>query len=158
MTKLRIYIETSVWNFLFANDALEKKLVTEKFFDPRSIAKYGLYISDVVLAEISDAPIGKRDILMGAVKQHEPEILHIDDEIRKVAEAYLENGLLSPKQSNDILHLAFATVNGLDIILTWNMKHLVKRKTQLIVDGTNRMLGYRGLEIRTPGELMEDDI
>ena len=158
MKNLKIYIETSVWNFLFADDAPEKKVVTEKFFAQLTDRKYELYASEVVLAEIGDAPAGKRDLLMGAVEQHGPEVLYLDNEIRTVAEAYLQNGLLSPKQSNDILHLAFASVNGMDIILTWNMKHLVKRKTQLIVEVTNRMLGYRGLEIRTPGEMMEDDV
>jgi len=88
---------------------------------------------------------------MGAIVQHEPEILYMDNEVRSVAEAYLQNGLLSPKQSNDILHLAFSSVNGMDIILTWNMKHLVKRKTQLIVEVTNRMLGYRGSRSGRPG-------
>ena len=158
MKKLKIYLDTSVWNFLFADDAPEKKEITKKFFDTDTIGKYELYASETVLAEIDDAPAEKRKLLMGAVELLEPEILYIDDEIRSVATAYLENGLLSPKQKNDILHLACATVNGLDIILTWNMKHLVKRKTQIIVDVTNRMLGYRGLEIRTPGELMEDDL
>jgi len=117
-----------------------------------------LYASDVVLAEIGDAPIEKREMLLGALAVNAPEILFISDDVKSVAEVYLQNGLLSSKQSNDILHLAFASVSGMDIILTWNMKHLVKRKTQIIVDGTNRMLGYRGLEIRTPGELMDDEL
>ena len=158
MRKLKIYVETSVWNFLFADDAPEKKDITKKFFGIVDANNYELYASDVVLAEIGDAPIEKREMLLGALAVNAPEILFISDDVKSVAEVYLQNGLLSSKQSNDILHLAFASVSGMDIILTWNMKHLVKRKTQIIVDGTNRMLGYRGLEIRTPGELMDDEL
>lgn len=157
MPKLKMYIETSVWNFLFADDAPEKKRVTQSFFDLKNIVKYDVFISEVVLAEIGEAHSEKREPLMEAIRRHEPEILFANSETRSVAEAYLHNGLLSQKHENDVLHLAFASVNGMDIILTWNMRHLVKRKTQLIVDGTNRMLGYRGLEIRTPWEMMEDD-
>ncbi|MEW6200385.1 MAG: PIN domain nuclease, partial [bacterium] len=62
------------------------------------------------------------------------------------------------KNIDDIYHLAYATVNGLDILLSWNLRHLVKRRTQLIVELTNKALGYRELEIWTPEELMEDDI
>jgi len=58
MKRLKIYIETSVWNFLFADDAPEKKDVTEKFFSILVESKYELYASEVVLAEIDDAPKG----------------------------------------------------------------------------------------------------
>jgi hypothetical protein len=158
MNKLKIYVETSVWNFIFADDAPEKMESTIRFFSPEEICRYDIYISETVIAEIADAPDTKRELLLGAMEKHHPDFLNIDMEVRSLAASYLDYGLLTPKQSNDLLHLAFATVNGIDILLTWNMKHLLKRKTQLIVEATNRLLGYRGLEIRSPEEMMENEV
>lgn len=45
MKKLRLYLETSVWNFLFADDATEKKTATEKLFSEIGSGKYSIFIS-----------------------------------------------------------------------------------------------------------------
>jgi len=156
--KLKLYIETSVWNFLIADDAPEKRVITERFFRDEEIRKFDLYVSEIVLAEINDAPEPKRDILLKKIGRYNPEILYMNPDVNAVAEEYLKNGLLTEKHIDDIYHLAYATVNGLDILLSWNMRHLVKRRTQLIVELTNKALGYRELEVWTPEELMEDDV
>ncbi len=158
MKKLKLYIETSVWNHLFADDVPEKRMVTERFFRDEEIRRFDLYISEIVLAEINDAPEPKRDMLLKEIGRYNPEVLYLNPDVAAVAEEYLKNGLLTKKHIDDIYHLAYAAVNGLDILLSWNMRHLVKRRTQLIVELTNKALGYRELEVWTPEELMEDDV
>jgi len=158
MKKLKLYIETSVWGFLVAGEAPEKRLSTERFFLDDQIRRFDIYVSEIVLAEINDAPEPKRDLLLKQIGAYNPEILHMTPDVDTVAQEYLKNGLLTEKHIDDIYHLAYATVNGLDILLSWNMRHLVKRRTQLIVELTNKALGYRELEVWTPEELMEDDV
>ena len=158
MKRLKLYIETSVWNFLFADDAPERRAITERFFRDEEIRKFDLYVSEIVLAEINDAPEPKRGLLLKKIGIYNPEILYLNKDVDAVAEEYLKNGLLTEKHIDDIYHLSYATVNGLDILLSWNMRHLVKRRTQLIVELTNKALGYRELEVWTPEELMEDDV
>jgi hypothetical protein len=50
MRKPKLYLETSVWNFLFADDAPEKKKATEKFFSEVKAGKYEIFISETVEA------------------------------------------------------------------------------------------------------------
>jgi hypothetical protein len=125
MKKLKLYIETSVWNFLFADDAPEKKVATKRFFRDQEIQKFDLYVSEIVLAEINDAPEPKRGNLLKEIGKYNPEILYLNPEVDAVAGKYMKNGLLTEKHIDDIYHLAYATVNGMDILLSWNMRHLV---------------------------------
>ena len=53
MKKLKIYLDTSVINFLFADDVPEFKKITEDFFENYvKKGKYIVYVSNVVIAEI----------------------------------------------------------------------------------------------------------
>lgn len=155
MKKLKLYIETSVWNFLFADDAPEKKAATEKFFKDVEAGKYEIFISETVNVEIGDAPIIRQEQVFGAIRRYSPAVFYRDSEVNSMAEAYLENGLLTEKHFRDILHIAFATTNGTNVLLSWNMRHLVKRNTQHLVNVTNRIHGYPDLEIWTPEGLMD---
>jgi len=47
------------------------------------------------------------------------------------------------------------TLNGIDMIVSWNLKHLVKMKTRTMVNEINHCYGYRGIEICTPKEVLE---
>jgi len=60
MRKLKLYIDTSVWNFYFADDAPEKRDVTKDFIDLVRKEQYEVFISEVVVKEINDAPEPKR--------------------------------------------------------------------------------------------------
>jgi predicted nucleic acid-binding protein len=57
MRKPRIYLDTSVWNFYFAEDAPEKQSITISFFN--QIKSFDIFISEVVLNEIQSAPTEK---------------------------------------------------------------------------------------------------
>lgn len=52
MRKLKLYLDTSVWNFFFADDAPEKRAVTKDFFDLVKQGQYEVFISEVVFKEI----------------------------------------------------------------------------------------------------------
>ena len=73
MKKLKLYIETSVWGFLFADDAPEKKLATERFFKEVETGKYEIFISETVRAEFRAAPDTKRKMLYEMVGDPEAD-------------------------------------------------------------------------------------
>ena len=68
MRKLKLYIDTSVWNFYFADDAPEKRDVTKDFIDLVREEQYEVFISEVVVKEINNAPVPKRDQLGRLIK------------------------------------------------------------------------------------------
>ena len=67
----KIYLDTSVINFLFADDAPEKKEITIDFFDNFVKTRiYETYISEFVLAEIEDTTnIHKRKNLLKVIEK-----------------------------------------------------------------------------------------
>lgn len=54
--KLKLYLDTSVWNFVFADDAPRERDVTKEFFDVIEKEIYEIFISGVVIKEVNDAP------------------------------------------------------------------------------------------------------
>ncbi|MCL1834311.1 MAG: hypothetical protein FWG49_07405 [Leptospirales bacterium] len=74
-----------------------------------------------------------------------------------MADIYIEEGIIPQKYRADGLHIAIATVNDLDIIVSMNFRHIVKRKTILTTGKINNLNGYRAIEIYSPMEIIEDE-
>ena len=104
---------------------------------------------------MSRAPEQRIKEILGWIEQYNLEVLEVDEEARSLAARYIEAGLIPPKYLDDALHIAIATVNNLDVIVSWNFEHIVKLKTKLGVNCTNMMLGYRTIEIYSPREVVE---
>jgi hypothetical protein len=68
--KPRLYLETSVWNFVFADDAPEKKHITLTFFDKVKEDEYEIFISDTVIQEIERADESKKRLLLEIIKEY----------------------------------------------------------------------------------------
>ena len=61
------------------------------------------------------------------------------------------------KYRTDGVHIATAAVNGLDMIISMNFQHIVKRKTKLATVSINAINGYRAVEIFNPMEVVENE-
>ncbi len=83
--------------------------------------------------------------------------LDITEEAVELAQAFLQQSNLPPKASNDPLHIALATVYGLDYLLTWNCKHMANAPIQKKLSQISFKLGYDLPFICTPYELMKYD-
>ena len=55
------------------------------------------------------------------------------------------------------MHIAIATVNDLDMIISMNFEHIVKRKTKIGTGNINALNGYRAVEIYSPMEVIESE-
>lgn len=154
MRKQKIYLETTVWNFFFADDAPEKRDITKVFF--QQLERYEIYTSDVVLAEINqNKSEHRKQTLLNLVSQYEPFILDQTEEIEQLALAYVQAGVLTQKHMIDARHIATAVVFDLDMIVSWNMGDIVKLKTRLGVNAVHRLNGYREIEIVSPQEITD---
>ena len=154
MRPLRYYVDTSVWNFLLEEDRPEHRAATERFFQHVPTGS-SLYISEVVLREVERAPHPRGEALKRVLRQQAPRMLEISDEADALANRYVEEGLIPIKYHDDALHIAIAVVHEMDVLLSWNFEHLVKLKTRVGVNGLNRLLGYREIEIVSPEEVDE---
>ena len=110
-------------------------------------------MSEAVIEEAAagDAKAAKRrlDVLQGI-----PE-LRITDEVLELAKALIEGGQLPQKASLDALHIAIATVNGMDYLLTWNCRHIANATLQKSIRRICEDSGYAMPVLCTPNELTE---
>jgi len=153
MRPLRYYVDTSVWNFLLEEDRPEHRAATEQFFQQFPTAGT-LAISEVVLREVRRAPAERRVALEQAIAQHPVELLEVTAEADALAHRYVVEQLIPLKKADDALHLAIAVVHECDVVVSWNFTHMVKLTTRLGVNGVNRLLGYREIEIVSPEEVV----
>ncbi len=150
---MKLYIETSVPNFLFsAQDSIEKQKITENFFENK-LPKHNGFVSDIYILEAENAPPKKQNQLKSVITKYNLKILEKTEEIEKLAKEY-QNELKFPQRYyNDLLHIAIATIHGMDVIVSWNLSHIVKLKTMLAVEKINNRFKYKSIHICTPEEI-----
>ena len=85
------------------------------------------------------------------------EILPRTDEIREIAEVYIENFIMPKNYEGDAIHLAYSSLYKIDFLLTWNCKHLANANKKLHIRKINTKLGLFIPEIITPLELFKED-
>ena len=149
---MKIYLESSVPNFLFHSDSPEKQEITKKFFQEK-LSKNKGFISDLVLDELEKTPEPKRSKLRDVITKHKLKALKLTKEARVLAEKYIEEGIIPQKYSTDALHIAIAVINKMDALVSWNMEHIVKLKTIKGVNEVNKRLNYPNIFINTPEEI-----
>ena len=158
MRKIKLYLETSVWNFLFADDAPEKKEETIAFFAGLDFEVCELYVSELVFKEIRKAHEPVQTILHNTINEFHPVILEINEEVGRLASIYMSEDFLPEKAFDDLQHIAIATVYGMDFLLSWNLKHIANEKSMLAVNKINVSEGYKKLKLSTiKGVLLHDD-
>ncbi len=158
MKKLKLYIETSTWNFFFADDSPEKMAITKEFFNLVTNDIYDVYISDVVIAEINRAPEPIRKNLLGLIARIKPALLSLTSEAESIAELYIERKIIPANKAEDGLHVAIATIEELDAVVTWNYKHLANLRKAELFYGVNLEKGFhKKVELVTPWEVIGHD-
>ena len=83
--------------------------------------------------------------------------MEFDSECYELAYEYIKRGIIPSEYEDDPFHMAVASVNDLDAIISWNFKHIVKLKTKKEVSGINLLMGYKEIEIYSPREVIEND-
>ena len=153
----KVYIETSVFNFIFADDAPDKQGDAIKFFAEIKAGLYEPYTSDYVLQELRRAEEPKQSQMIDLINQYDMTLFEQDDEAERLANIYVAEGVIPEKYFTDAVHIAVATVNDLDFIVSFNFQHIVKRKTMTMTESINIREGYKRIGIHSPTEVIEND-
>ncbi len=150
MRKQRIYIDTSVIGGCFDEEFAEWSLMLfNEFITGEKIA----VISTILIGELSKAP----DYISNKIKEIPTEYIELvpmNTEIESLAKSYICNGAISEKYSDDALHIAAATVYKVDVLVSWNFKHIVNLRRIQLYNSINLMHGCAFIEIRTPREVV----
>ncbi len=135
---------------MFDERDLNRQKQTQDFW--KDIEEYELYYSDINIEEIdaiTDEELKKK--LKALLKKGKR--IEISEEVNKLTKKYINESLIPEKYENDALFLALTSVHSLNILVSWNFKHLVKRKTRIGVNLINLKEGYKSIEILAPPEL-----
>lgn len=155
MKRLKLYFDTSIFNFALSDDVPREKEVTLRLFNEVRKGKYEVYISEVVIREVNRASKEKAENLIGLINEIVIEELPIDEEAHELAKRYIAEGIIPERYEDDALHIAVASINNLDAIISWNFAHIVKLKTKREVVGVNAISGYKEIDIYSPWEVIE---
>lgn len=157
MRKLKVYLDTSVVSYLYQVDAPEKMQNTLDLWELFKNKVYEVYISDIVIREISGCNEGKLKILLDYLDQIDYNIIETDEDTVELAGKFIDFGILKQKSFDDCQHIAAAILAGCDIITSWNFKHIVNVKTVRGVKVITTLEGYKDLLIYPPSVLIESE-
>jgi predicted nucleic acid-binding protein len=157
MKKIRVYLDTSIPSFLFADDSSEKQEITRQFWRLLTLGVYQPIISDIVFQEVLASKEPMQSQLTEQLQMLDSELISVSEDTLALADKYIQEQILPQRYRNDALHIACATISQCDVLASWNFKHIVKLKTILGVNGINQMLGYSEIKILTPQSLLEEN-
>jgi hypothetical protein len=155
--KPKVYIETSVISYLAARPSRDilvaaNQQVTQEWWQDRRV-KFELYVSQLVELEASsgdaEAVSKRQQALAGCI------YLDTTREAVELAEKLIEQNAIPKQAAEDALHIAVATVSGMDYLLTWNFKHIANAARRAGVELVCRLNNYEPPVICSPMELME---
>jgi len=154
--KSKVYLETTIVSYLVASpthDIIQAahQQVTREWWTRRE--RFDLFVSGPVLAE------AKRGDTAAAARRLETlkgiPVLSVSRGVGTLAGTLLRTGTLPLKARLDAIHVAIAALNGMDYLLTWNLRHLANAVIRGKIEEACRRAGIRPPIICTPEELME---
>jgi len=151
--KLRIYTDTSVLGGCEDEEFAEHSL---RLVDSFVRGERVLVLSSLTVQELGTAPAEVRSRLATVAEEH-VELLQLDAEARELAEDYIEAAVLTARMRADAQHIAIATVGRVDVLVSWNFKHIVNLQRIHGYNSVNLRKGYPMIEIRTPREVLSDE-
>ncbi len=150
--KQRIYIDTSVVGGCEDEEfSMWSIQLFEEFRQGLRIA----IISDLTRRELEGAPESVKKVLLSLLDAN-VENVFLTEEAESVAQSYLDDGIVTVKHIADAQHIAIASVERVDVLVSWNFQHIVNLDRIHAFNSVNLKLGYPILEIRSPREVIHE--
>jgi hypothetical protein len=147
----RIYLDTSIFGGYFEP---EFELWTKVLFDRIAKRDFKVLISRLTDIELENAPKQVKD-LANTLQKENIEWIDITNESILLANKYLEEKVVGQTSQSDCIHIAIATLNYADVLVSWNFKHIVNHLRIRGYNSVNFKYGHKILDIRSPREILE---
>ena len=157
MRTQKVYLETTLFNHYFDEDRGLAHESTVALFKEITAGKYEAFTSGAVIEELAEASAEKYDKMFSLIDEYKITVLSVSEEAERLADIYVSEDVIPIKYRTDGVHIAVAAVNNLDLIISMNFQHIVKRKTKLATASINAINGYRAVEIFNPMEVVENE-
>ncbi len=154
----RVYIETSVVSYLTARPSKNiviagHQVITREFWDNLNLKN--VFISELVLEEAAQ---GDKNAATARIKALEDiKELEIDNECQKLAKILIDKNVVPKEFPEDALHIAIAAVHKIEVIATWNFKHINNPVTRIKIRKVIEEQGYISPEMCSPEEFIGEN-
>lgn len=152
---MRFYLDTSVIGALFDKEMPQRIEITRRLLDVIVEGKHIGVISNIVLEEIERAPEDLKENLINEIRKIPFQIITEDEKSANLLEIYEKEDFIRKGARLDLRHLAVATINGIDAVVSWNFRDIVNIRTRRAVHAVNLRLGLPLIEIVSPEEVIE---
>jgi predicted nucleic acid-binding protein len=146
----RIYIDTSVVGGYFDE---EFKEVTKMLFERLENNEIRFVVSDLLDLELLNAPAHVKDNLL-RYPINKFERVELTEEAILLADTYIKENVVGKTSVEDCRHIALATIHKVDVLASWNFKHIVNLDRIKGYNSVNLRMGYSMIEIRSPKDLV----
>jgi predicted nucleic acid-binding protein len=149
--KQRIYIDTSIVGGYFDEEFEEATIALFQRLENREII---FVISELLELELINAPKNVRELLQTYSKECF-ERVSLTKEAIELADKYISEKVVGKTSLEDCRHIALATLNKIDVLASWNFKHIVNLEKIKGYNSVNLKMGYSMIEIRSPKDLVK---
>ena len=151
--KQRFYFDTSVFGGVYDIEFEEETL---QLFERVKLGKIVCVYSDLTETELIKAPQNVKKYFRELPKENTERVI-VNGEIIELATKYLEEKVVGKTSFDDCIHIATATLNKVDMLVSWNFKHIVNIYRIRGYNSINLRLGHGTLEIHSPKEIVNNE-
>ncbi|MCP9291338.1 type II toxin-antitoxin system VapC family toxin [Gracilimonas sediminicola] len=146
---MRVYLDTSIFGGFFDKEFRKE---TKRLFELFEQEKLSPVISAITVDELYEGAPERVIQLLTSLKATKLETLELTENCELLADKYIEEKVVSEKYFEDALHVAISTVYKVDVLVSWNFKHIVNLNRIEGFNIVNNSLNYDEIEIRSPKE------
>ena len=146
----RFYFDTSVFGGLFDIEFEEE---TALLFEKVTLGQIKCVYSNLTESELTNAPKRVRNLFEN-LKDEFKEKVFVTREGLKLAQTYVDEKVVGETSLDDCIHIATATLSKVNMLVSWNFKHIVNIYRIRGYNSINLRLGYQTLEIHSPKEIV----
>lgn len=148
--RITLYVDTSVIGGYFD---VEFAGETQELFDNLASSRYDIMYSSVTENELLNAPKQVRELLE-TIPDNLKKRVELTEEAVRLADTYITENVVGKTSREDCFHIALATINKADVLVSWNFKHIVNILKIRGYNAVNLKLGYSQIDIRSPKDIV----
>ena len=148
---MRYYLDTSVFGGYYDKEFKEH---TRQFFKEIELGLHEIIVSNITIDELEPARKEIKDLIQKIPKNNIEFVS--DQEAKQLANFYVSEEVITEKFYFDALHVALASINRVDVLISWNLKHMVNLNRIRQYNAVNLKYGFPTIDIRTPKEVINE--
>lgn len=155
--RLKLYLDTSVLGAVCDPGPEERLAATRRILNGLRAGSWEGYISALVLEEVSRAHDSVRKKIAAVIENSSLTVLEESEESIALARAYLDATAIPSDYEDDARHIAIATLNDINVIVSWNFRHMVNVERKRRINSVNLREGFPLIDIVSPWEVSDEE-